>query len=62
MAFLSGPSFAEEIMKGNPTTLVVASDAIFNAVRIQRMLSNFRTVRVFTSDDPVGVQVSTACL
>ena len=62
LAFLSGPSFAEEIMKGNPTTLVVASYAIFNAVRIQRMLSNFRTVRVFTSDDPVGVQVSTACL
>jgi glycerol-3-phosphate dehydrogenase (NAD+) len=60
LAFLSGPSFAEEILKGNPTTLVVASDAIFNAVRIQKMLSNFKTVRVFTSDDPVGVQASKA--
>jgi glycerol-3-phosphate dehydrogenase len=57
LAFLSGPSFANEIMKGDPTTLVVASDEIFHSVRVQRMLSNFRTVRVFTSDDPVGVQV-----
>jgi len=61
LAFLSGPSFAEEIMKGNPTTLVVASDELFQAVRIQKMLSNFKTVRVFTSDDPVGVQVSSLC-
>jgi glycerol-3-phosphate dehydrogenase (NAD+) len=45
-------------MKGNPTTLVVASDAIFNMVRIQRMLRNSQTVRMFTSDNPVGVQVS----
>ena len=58
LAFLSGPSFAEEIMRGNPTTLVVASDELFQAVRIQEMLSNFKTIRVFTSDDPVGVQVS----
>ena len=57
LAFLSGPSFAEEIMRGDPTTLVVASDEIFHSVRVQRILSNFRTVRVFTSDDPVGVQV-----
>eukprot|EP00571_Detonula_confervacea_P006119 CAMPEP_0172314948 /NCGR_PEP_ID=MMETSP1058-20130122/23631_1 /TAXON_ID=83371 /ORGANISM="Detonula confervacea, Strain CCMP 353" /LENGTH=322 /DNA_ID=CAMNT_0013028909 /DNA_START=269 /DNA_END=1237 /DNA_ORIENTATION=- len=60
LAFLSGPSFAEEIMKGNPTTLVVASDELFQAVRIQRLLSNFKTVRVFTSDDPVGVQLGGA--
>lgn len=60
LAFLSGPSFAEEIMKGNPTTLVVASDEIFQAVRVQQMLSNFKTVRVFTSNDPVGVQLGGA--
>mmetsp|Transcript_10467 Transcript_10467/g.17792 ORF Transcript_10467/g.17792 Transcript_10467/m.17792 type:complete len:428 (-) Transcript_10467:1814-3097(-) len=60
LAFLSGPSFAEEIMKGNPTTLVVASDDLFQAVRIQRMMSNFKTIRVFTSDDPVGVQLGGA--
>jgi glycerol-3-phosphate dehydrogenase len=57
LAFLSGPSFAEEIMRGDPTTLVVASDEVFHSVRVQGILSNFRTVRVFTSDDPVGVQV-----
>mmetsp|Transcript_12817 Transcript_12817/g.18390 ORF Transcript_12817/g.18390 Transcript_12817/m.18390 type:complete len:430 (+) Transcript_12817:175-1464(+) len=60
LAFLSGPSFAEEIMKGNPTTLVVASDELFQAVRIQRVMSNFKTIRVFTSDDPVGVQLGGA--
>lgn len=60
LAFLSGPSFAVEIMKGDPTTLVVASDELFQAVRIQRVMSNFRTLRVFTSDDPVGVQLGGA--
>lgn len=60
LAFLSGPSFAVEIMKGDPTTLVVASDELFQAVRIQRIMSNFRTLRVFTSDDPVGVQLGGA--
>ena len=58
LAFLSGPSFAEEILKGNPTTLVVASDERFHGVRVQKMMSNFKTVKVFTSVDPVGVQVS----
>ena len=60
LAFLSGPSFASEILKGDPTTLVVASDTLFQAVRIQRIMSNFRTLRVFTSDDPVGVQLGGA--
>jgi glycerol-3-phosphate dehydrogenase len=58
LAFLSGPSFAEEILKGNPTTLVVASDTIFNVVRIQKILSNFKAVGVFTSDKPVGNHAS----
>ena len=60
LAFLSGPSFAIEIMKGHPTTLVVASDVPYNAVRVQKMLSNFKTIRVFISDDPIGVQLGGA--
>jgi glycerol-3-phosphate dehydrogenase (NAD+) len=60
LAFLSGPSFAVEIMKGHPTTLVVASDVPYNAVRVQKMLSNFKTIRVFVSDDPIGVQLGGA--
>ena len=60
LAFLSGPSFAVEIMKGHPTTLVVASDVPYNAVRVQKMLSNFKTIRVFISDDPIGVQLGGA--
>ena len=54
LAFLSGPSFAEEIVKGYPTAVVVASDQLFWAVRIQKILSNPQTFRVYTSQDPIG--------
>eukprot|EP00581_Thalassiosira_minuscula_P007496 CAMPEP_0183710090 /NCGR_PEP_ID=MMETSP0737-20130205/5943_1 /TAXON_ID=385413 /ORGANISM="Thalassiosira miniscula, Strain CCMP1093" /LENGTH=756 /DNA_ID=CAMNT_0025938313 /DNA_START=74 /DNA_END=2344 /DNA_ORIENTATION=+ len=60
LAFLSGPSFAEEIMKSNPTALVVASDELTHAVRMQQIMRNSKTVRVSTSDDPVGVQLGGA--
>lgn len=54
LAFLSGPSFAEEILKEFPTAVVVASDQLFHAVRIQKLLSNSRSFRVYTSQDTVG--------
>lgn len=54
LAFLSGPSFAEEIVKGFPTAVVIASDQLFLAVRLQRMLSNPQSFRVYTSQDPIG--------
>jgi len=60
LAFLSGPSFAEEIMKGDPTVLAVASDQLFLAVRIQRLLSNKSSLRIYTSQDPVGLQLGGA--
>jgi len=60
LAFLSGPSFAEEIMKGFPTAVVVASDQLFLAVKMQKILSNKRSFRVYTSQDPVGVQLGGA--
>ena len=54
LAFLSGPSFAEEILKKFPTAVVVASDQLFHAVRIQKLLSNSKSFRVYTTQDTVG--------
>jgi glycerol-3-phosphate dehydrogenase (NAD+) len=60
LAFLSGPGFAEEIVKGFPTSVVVASDQLFLAVRMQNLLSNKQSFRVYTSQDPIGVQLGGA--
>jgi glycerol-3-phosphate dehydrogenase (NAD+) len=60
LAFLSGPSFAEEIVKGYPTAVVVASDQLFLAVKMQKILSNKSSFRVYTSQDPIGVQLGGA--
>jgi len=60
LTFLSGPGFAEEIVKGHPTSVVVASDQLFLAVRVQRIMSNMRNFRVYTSQDPIGVQLGGA--
>ena len=60
MCFLSGPSFAEEIVKGYPTSVVVASDRLYLASKLQRIMSNDKHFRVYTSDDPIGVQLGGA--
>lgn len=60
LAFLSGPSFAVEIMKSNPTVLIVASDQLLHAVKVQKLLNNSSSIRIHTSNDPVGVQLGGA--
>lgn len=60
LAFLSGPSFAEEICKGYPTAVVVASDQMSVAVHVQKILSNKQSFRVYASQDPIGVQLGGA--
>ena len=60
LAFLSGPSFAEEIVQNFPTAVVVASDHLFLAVKMQKILSNKFSFRVYTSQDPIGVQLGGA--
>lgn len=60
LAFLSGPSFAEEICQGFPTAVVVASDQLYLAIKMQRILSNKQSFRVYTSQDPIGVQLGGA--
>jgi glycerol-3-phosphate dehydrogenase (NAD(P)+) len=56
---LSGPNFAGEIAAGLPAATVVAgSDG--RRVREAQTLFNGQTFRVYTSDDPVGVELSGA--
>ena len=58
-AVLSGPSFALEVARGQPTALVVASaDAALCALAVQAFHSD--SLRIYTSDDPVGVAVGGA--
>jgi glycerol-3-phosphate dehydrogenase (NAD(P)+) len=56
---LSGPSFADEVARGTPTALVAASD---DAALADAAVAAFHadTLRVYTSSDPVGVEVGGA--
>jgi glycerol-3-phosphate dehydrogenase (NAD(P)+) len=56
---LSGPSFAQEVARGLPTNLVAACFDEASALRTQRLLAGER-LRVYTSADPIGVQVGGA--
>jgi glycerol-3-phosphate dehydrogenase (NAD(P)+) len=56
---LSGPSFAIEVARQQPTALVAASDdAALCSVAIEVLHSE--SLRVYTSDDPIGVEVGGA--
>jgi glycerol-3-phosphate dehydrogenase (NAD(P)+) len=59
LAVLSGPSHAEEVSRGLPTTVVTASADIDFARWIQERLSSGR-FRVYTNSDIVGVEVAGA--
>jgi glycerol-3-phosphate dehydrogenase (NAD(P)+) len=56
---LSGPSFALEVARGLPTSLVAAASNGEAALRAQASIATER-LRIYTSDDPVGVQVGGA--
>ncbi len=56
---LSGPSFALEVARGQPTALVAASsDAGLAALAVQAF--HGQALRVYSSTDPVGVEVGGA--
>jgi glycerol-3-phosphate dehydrogenase (NAD(P)+) len=56
---LSGPSFAIEVARGQPTALVAASsDAALCVDAVQAL--HGESLRVYTSDDPIGVEVGGA--
>ncbi len=53
---LSGPSFAKEVARGDPTAITVASKDKDLAATIQREFSEPK-FRVYTNDDVVGVEL-----
>ena len=59
VAALSGPSFAREVAVGLPAAIVVASSSPEVAYEVQQRFAGER-LRVYTSDDPVGVEVGGA--
>lgn len=56
---LSGPTFAKEVAQGLPSLIVAASYSPEAAQLTQTAFSN-QTFRVYTSDDPVGVELGGA--
>jgi len=59
IAALSGPSHAEEVARGIPTAVVIASHDESQAALLQHAFSN-ETFRVYTSTDVLGVQLGGA--
>lgn len=59
VAVLSGPSHAEEVAKGLPTTCVVAAESDNIAKLAQGALMS-ETFRVYTSSDVLGVEIGAA--
>src|SRR5678815_3645847 len=59
IAALSGPSFAREVARGDPTAITVASKDSELAETVQREFSDPR-FRLYTNDDVVGVELGGA--
>jgi len=57
--FLSGPSFAVEVVNKQPTCVTVAGSNKETCLMAQQIFHS-RTFRVYTSDDPIGVEVAGA--
>ncbi len=56
---LSGPSFAKEVAKGDPTAVTIASSDRELAAIVQREFSDPR-FRLYTNDDVIGVELGGA--
>ena len=59
VAVLSGPTFAREVARGEPTALVVSSHDAELARRVQSAFSG-PTFRLYTNGDPIGVELGGA--
>jgi glycerol-3-phosphate dehydrogenase (NAD(P)+) len=57
--YLSGPSFADEVARRLPTNVVLAGFSFDLSVEVQQRIATDR-FRVYSSDDPIGVQVGGA--
>jgi len=58
LAFLSGPSFAEEVKKSLPTALVISSANQSLAQEFSELFPNF--IKIYTSSDVIGTEVAGA--
>ena len=56
VAVLSGPSFALEVARGDPTAVVVAAEESEHAQEVQLALSS-SLFRIYTNTDVIGVEV-----
>lgn len=59
LTYLSGPSFAKEVAQQMPTAIVIAGHDAANTERVQRTFAT-DNLRVYSSDDVVGVEVGGA--
>ncbi len=59
VAALSGPSFALEVARGDPTAVVIASSDLRVAAEVQAAFSG-PTLRLYTNNDTVGVELGGA--
>jgi glycerol-3-phosphate dehydrogenase (NAD(P)+) len=59
LAALSGPSFAAEVVRRQPTAVVVASDELAVAEEVQRLVSS-PAFRAYSSTDIIGVELAGA--
>ena len=56
---ISGPSHAEEVARGVPTSIVAACENEGSAVMVQEAMSG-ESFRMYTNDDVLGVEISAA--
>lgn len=56
---LTGPSHAEEVGRGVPTTIVAASENMAAAAMVQELLSS-HTLRIYLSSDVIGCEIGGA--
>jgi glycerol-3-phosphate dehydrogenase (NAD(P)+) len=59
IAVLSGPTFAREVARGEPTAVVISSTDRALAAAIQQEFSG-PTFRLYVNDDPIGVEIAAA--
>ena len=59
LVVLSGPSFAAEVVRGDPTAIVAASEDVQIAQSVQKQFSS-SSLRVYTSTDVIGVELGGA--
>jgi len=59
LTVLSGPSFAHEVARGDPTAVVVASKDAASCKSVQEEFSS-KSLRLYTSTDVIGVELGGA--